>query len=212
MRTQPDGRSIGARRGGRFRPGRRRCGYRRCGDHRGWFCPRRRPGLRPARRRWPGPGTRGQVPPAVQAGRQPGHGVWCGRSSALLSWSLAVVLDQHVEESHAGSGAVVAGEGHHGVFAGGQRITDGAVRGADRPATVDGDGPVGQRSRSGQGYPPPPPVQRGRWTPPAGMPCKAGVRVDVATSPRGAMPGQLRAVAGIKRRQGFGLYWRPAAG
>ena len=107
------------------------------------------------------------MPPAVQAGRQPGMAFGAGGLSVIVVVVGAVVLDQHVEEPAQVFGAVVAGEGHHGVFAGGQRITDGAVRAADRPDMVDGDGPVGQRGRGlGQHI-----TQRaGGVDPPAGMP------------------------------------------
>ena len=91
----------------------------------------------------------------------------------------------------------------HGVFAGGQRITDGAVRGADRPDMVDGDGPSanavavsGSTSRSA----------RAVWThQPA---CPAGVRVDVASqSP------VVRCPANCARRgyQRPGLAWTAAS-
>ena len=40
----------------------------------------------------------------------------------------AQVLDQHVEEPAQVFGTVIPREGYHGVFAGGQRITDGAAR------------------------------------------------------------------------------------
>ena len=73
---------------------------------------------------------------------------------------------------------------------------------ADRPDMVDGDGPPsanavavsGSTSRSA----------RAVWThQPA---CPAGVRVDVASQSPWCGARQLRAAAGIKRRQGFGLY------
>ncbi len=96
---------------------------------------------------------------------------------------------------------MVAGEGHHGVFAGAQRITEGAVGAADRPDMLQGDGPVGQRGRGlgqdiaqGAGGVDPPPGMTGRGA--------GGLRQPV---PGRAMPGQLRPAAGIKRREGFGL-------
>ena len=167
---------------------------------RGWFCPRRRPGLRPARRRWPGPGTRSGAT-SRPGWPTAGHGVWCGRPQRHCRGRRAVVLDQHVEEPAQVFGAVVAGEGHHGVrrWSAHHRWCGARPRIARTWSMVmalsaNAVAVSGSTSRSARAV-----------DPPAGMPRRGagGCRQPV---PRGAVPGQRRgyAAAGINRGQGFG--------
>ena len=199
MWPSPDGRSIGARALGDFGQG---VGGAVTGGAVIIGAGFVRVDVRAAASAAPVAGSRnGQVPPAVQAGRQPGMAFGAGGLSVIVVVVGAVVLDQYVEEPAQVFGAVVAGEGHHGVFAGGQRITDGAVRAriARTWSMVMARRPTRSRSRAAHH------AARGRCGP-TSRHAPPGVRVDVASqSPWcGARPAARR--RGYRRRQGFGLY------